>query len=515
MIKYTGITIGPISDTIKEASTPAGLWFASSMFSDITKRMCSEILSDSGFAGAVIYSPYYEPDALFSNDGVGKYHDRIIFSALDFDADKMNHIITKVKRETAENFHNTSEECSFFEKYLQIHFVSLTEEEIGKQNCVLALSPYLDALELMKTFPENDAADPVRKLLQGAKNGTNRYVKESRLFTQINVKSNQFVNENGDIWRIEDIASSHGKVVNDLKYPHYYAVVSADGDSMGNFLDHLKSDEVTLFSECCLTYDKAAAELIDEFGGMTIYAGGDDLLFLVPVMNERKESVFDLCHDIQKKFHTIIAGKEVFTENLEIPTVSFGISIQYKKFPLYEALDYSRRLLSLAKSDIKKNNMLIGILKHSGKSISVLVGNDVFGSFKKIWDLDEGLYTVTSIIYILEQSKPLIRVLNKETLCSNIDYTAYEYAWMNLFDNSGQKPAEEYLKAVCHAYYHCLLMEKKNRIREVKDSFSEGYYSGYGDKGEYPAALLVTSLEALLCLLEIKKFMKEKEGERQ
>ena len=37
--KYIGITIGPILQTLEEAGTPAALWFASSYFSDLTRRI--------------------------------------------------------------------------------------------------------------------------------------------------------------------------------------------------------------------------------------------------------------------------------------------------------------------------------------------------------------------------------------------------------------------------------------------------------------------------------------------
>lgn len=34
--KYIGITVGPIFDTIQDASTPAAMWFTSFLFSDLT-----------------------------------------------------------------------------------------------------------------------------------------------------------------------------------------------------------------------------------------------------------------------------------------------------------------------------------------------------------------------------------------------------------------------------------------------------------------------------------------------
>ena len=41
--KYIGITIGPILQTLEEAGTPAALWFASSYFSDLTRRICQAL----------------------------------------------------------------------------------------------------------------------------------------------------------------------------------------------------------------------------------------------------------------------------------------------------------------------------------------------------------------------------------------------------------------------------------------------------------------------------------------
>ena len=37
--KYIGITIGPIFDTIQDASSPAAMWFTSFLFSDLTRRI--------------------------------------------------------------------------------------------------------------------------------------------------------------------------------------------------------------------------------------------------------------------------------------------------------------------------------------------------------------------------------------------------------------------------------------------------------------------------------------------
>ena len=97
----------------------------------------------------------------------------------------------------------------------------------------------------------------------------------------------------------------------------YYAFVAADGDSRGKTLEKLVQDpsnpaDKTLekFSQACLHYTEQAAQLINEFSGMTIYAGGDDLLFLAPLENKEGKSIFELCYDIQKCFRNTI-NKEI------------------------------------------------------------------------------------------------------------------------------------------------------------------------------------------------------------
>ena len=56
----------------------------------------------------------------------------------------------------------------FLEQYLQVRFVVMDAEQI-EQNSLLTLSPYLDAMELMKTFPPDETGNPFKKLLMRIK----------------------------------------------------------------------------------------------------------------------------------------------------------------------------------------------------------------------------------------------------------------------------------------------------------------------------------------------------------
>ena len=92
MNKYIGITIGPIFETINMAGTPAALWAASYMFSMLSKTVC-ETLVEKGVAEEDIIAPYYKKgDPLLSkNDGIGLFHDRIVFRSGNFDITEFAH----------------------------------------------------------------------------------------------------------------------------------------------------------------------------------------------------------------------------------------------------------------------------------------------------------------------------------------------------------------------------------------------------------------------------------------
>ena len=480
MGNYVGITIGPIFDTINEAASPAALWFTSTMFSDITRRLCLEIKKiDEASSHVEIFSPAFDNDDTDGiKDGIGKYHDRIIFLIEEDDSsvvsDKLDKIIMSVKENTInvfpeETYADRENAQAFLRKYLVIEYVIMNEKRLKKdENCILALSGYLDELELMR-LPFSNKDNLFEKMLNGVdKDKRNQLIKKSSLIT----KDVNIINKDGNIKSIEDIAGVTDKK-NEFKHTKYYAVVSADGDGMGKFLKELKSDNklVTEFSKKCLEYDKKAATLIHEFGGMPIYAGGDDLLFLAPIINkETKKSIFSLCKEINNSFKELIKSG---------PTISFGISIQYYKFPLYEALKRSQQLLESAKNDINgtKNRIAMNLEKHSGQTIGLIIGNEFVEKFENFIntssenaDGEKYDMTIKSIVYRLHEFRELFQIIDqREINNSEIGKDAY-FPWDNMFDNDGQKYAEEYLHKVQKWYYNHII---KSRVETLDGSDSK------------------------------------------
>ena len=503
--KYIGITIGPIFDTIQDASSPAAMWFTSFLFSDLTRRICDKISGEFRSENIEIYSPYYAEEVDIYQDGVGKFHDRILFSIETEDTDyesRLRKLLKNVKVETAvyfENLPNYKYEKEntekFLEEYLQIHY--LIQDSV-EENIILDLSDRLSALELIKTFPKDNSQNPILKLLIGYAEGKNELIKRSKLYCD--VKDKKQLEQDGKIRTIETIAQTDGS--DGLKLSRYFAVVNSDGDRMGKVLELLGNEEINQFSEKLFEHASSAAQKIKEFGGMTIYAGGDDLLFLAPIIGVDGRNIFSLCNTLRNDF-----AKKMKEGNDIEPTLSFGISIQYYKYPLYEAMEMSRRMLDVAKSG-KKNAVAVNLQKHSGQSLGLKISNENLDKIDHFLQLGKNetkdSQILHSMIYSVEEFKGLYARMfrNAQEEWRNLQEEErgaekFVQIWSHLFDNSSQEEYMDYVKETAEFFYQeCVVKE---------EVLAETLGEGAGDSDD------VTRMAA--SLLRLKKFFEEKGGE--
>lgn len=354
MSKYIGITIGPIFDTMNLSSKPAGLWCASYLFSYMSKQLCEAIQRVYGENMSIIV-PIQKCDEMY-DAGIGMYHDRIIIKVLeeqpasDIILDLEEKVIDPVKRQLVENIcmlldgvdEQAKEELY---AYFQVYSVCMDIDE--SQGIMKEISNRLDVLELQKQFYATNRTNSMLEFLRENENIKNCFL------TPKNKGQWQLLQKDGTIKTIESLCKAECP---------YYAIVQADGDYMGSVLTTLKSaEDVKAFSEKCMRYATMAAQEIADFGGITIYAGGDDLLFLAPLENVQG-NIMGLITALREKFET--AFDEAKYSGCR---VSFGIEIVYKSFPLYEALEMARyQLFGVAKN--KRNTCAVGIQKHSGQS---------------------------------------------------------------------------------------------------------------------------------------------------
>ena len=584
MSKYLGITIGPIIDTLDKANTPASLWFASAIFSHISFKLCEKIKEKFQLTGKEILSPFFaniDEGCNFIDDGVGKYHDRVIVELpgsmeKEFIANKTNALINEVKDEIAEDFTGgieiKHEYKIFLKEYIQIHYVIIDENESlsddsskkdgEKKNILLRISPFLDALELMQTTPSEDSNNIFSKLFFGNNNiEVNANIVSSKLYEMISDDNKKKILENkkGNIKSISNIAAGNSRNINQrsLKKYVYFAVVQADGDSMGKLLKEIKdTDDISDFSQNCLMHATEAAKEIGEYGGMPIYAGGDDLLFLAPVENDNK-TVFELCEEIDEKFKKKMCELSQ-KHNIPTPSLSFGISIQYYRYPLYEARQLAQELLfGVAKNEHpKKNTLAVKLQKHSGQTIGIRMRMDNFKKLNKMKSfkntaMDNKTYVdyLSSIIRTIQKNKNILTILENDirkrlkAVKTGTDDVGeiqeekerlkrrYLDAWSNFQDNPEQKNNNGFFLALGKMYFDEFIYaeveneieqdEEYKRIVEKKKSNGEDteklekdycFKRSIASIGDYHEEIN-ESIQGLISYLNIEKFLHEKRQE--
>ncbi len=450
--KFLGITLGPIYDTMLLTSTPAGLWASSYLFSYIAKRIC-EMLIESGIKPEEFLVPYFELTAkknislpsfelvdgnVALNTGAGFFHDRIMFSGGDIQ--KTQEIVDKVISELAEKFcydltsgNEFDKYQEYFRQYLQIYAVEL---EANKPP-IRQLSKYLDAIELQKNFISIENSNYILELFNNAgvkddevTKGKNERIKKSFLVRDLSKW--QLFDSNKNIKDIVSIARAGHESTTMKKYS-YYAIVYADGDGLGQVLFDLEnSDNIREYSKKCLHYLALASDQIRKFGGITIYGGGDDLLFIAPLEGPNGTNLLDLLIGIRESFKT------PFPKN----TVSFGVSIQYAKYPLYEALARANELLLEGKTG--KDSLVLHLQKHSGQSTGFVIesfsdnkiSEDISRMIKNCSDND----FLKSAMYHLQNQKELFAIGLENKCIRNL--------FVNVFDNPEQKKWTDYLSQV-------------------------------------------------------------------
>ncbi len=417
MSTYIGLTIGPIYKTLSRAKKTGELWGSSYIFSWIMKKICYELYK----SGKVILTPFSVDEELYKQrtDGAGLFHDRIIFKADQTDFNNMERIIMGVLEALSEDISGTIKEdknavLDFIRSYFRLYYVKL--EIPQSDNILITVNKALDNLELMvkSDKPVEDNKNYLRKFL------LNDNIKQSKLFKDGFGPNNKKYKSIPEIClgkefdeNIEDDECFEGIKE---KYKKYIAIVRSDGDNMGAIINTLKSDkEYAEFSKKLFELAKESVEIIKKYGGTVLYAGGDDLLFLAPVIkvndhkNNNGENIFDLINKIDSKFEVIF--NDEINKLKKKPSLSYGVSISYYKYPLAEALEKSSKLLfEKAKTGVK-NNISFEVLKHSGQVFGGLLHKKDVAYTKFTNLLTQSKVSgelLKSVLYKIHNDKPVI-----------------------------------------------------------------------------------------------------------
>lgn len=517
--KFFAVTIGPIFKTINLAESTGALWATSYMFSYLSKAICEYLLNKQDFdiIEEDIIVPYYpkdiagdaaDADAIVS-DGVGRFPDHIIFRAKKFELKDFGSLRKAVIQSVSDTFQI---DFDYLMQYLFIACVAFNIDTEKNENPILASSLALDSLELMQPIIRFENTNRIVAAV------TNRQIRDLPLTN--NFSNWSLLSENGNIRDIESIAdtSNNDPVRKTLKKYDYYAVVRSDADNVSKIISMLDVNELRCFSRDCVSYCSKIAELVRSFNGATIYAGGDDLLALMPAESSSGKTVFHFAKEAKecfnKAFETYIdkikkrnSERSEDGDKIPVPSLSLGINICYSKFPLYQALSDSAALLfDYAKIKCGKDCVVARLQKHSGQSeCLVFKGEDSLADFIKFLEerpqsFDEGL--LHSVVYAFCSFAPFFTSFNAITA---VDPNSVRELFRNMFDSSIHVDSiySNYLYEILPNFYYRLL--EKADIQVFTEA--EGVLSKRSGQD-------ANAVRAMEFVLRIAKFYIEKRGDR-
>jgi len=463
MSNYIAITIGPIYKTFSLARRVKEFWAVSYMFSQLMKVLTREIYdSKSPDKKSDILLPCVENPDLFELKKVGLFPDWIIYKSDNEGTDYRNlpGFIKNAKNALSQllvvkDVISIDEIDRLLDSYLKIYYF---EEELKEdQNPIHTLSPRLHQFELLNPVYNDDFTPVFYKIFNNLKETKlyidhfrkagseerhlsmeeiatrglvkfispddnkklnkilfDKEIKEDNKIKLNEGKLNKDGNESGDFFkeliRIIKTKEKDSDVSSFKTYHKYVAIVKADGDKIGKALEELKKGDEGAFSNSLLQWGLASKNIIESFEGLPIYIGGDDLLFFAPVVN-KGINIIQVIEEINKAFNAQFINYRVK------PSLSFGVSITFYKYPLYEALENADALLQNVK-DIGGNGIFLQLLKHSGTAFKINLSFNDDDKRKEIVNRmmseDEKSSVISSVSYDLRDNEKVFGLIGNK-----------------------------------------------------------------------------------------------------
>ena len=144
----------------------------------------------------------------------------------------------------------------------------------------------------------------------------------------------------------------------------YYAILAADGDHMGDLINTIETiGEHQKVSETVAAFAQEAAQIVEkQHQGAVIYAGGDDVLALLPL-----HTVLDCAQKLAALFDETM--RPCATPNSKPLTLSVGIAIVHHLEALQESFALARTAEKIAKK--QRDSLAIILSKRNGGDTTI------------------------------------------------------------------------------------------------------------------------------------------------
>lgn len=269
-----------------------------------------------------------------------------------------------------------------------------------------------------------------------------------------------FMLENRNLWG-EEKAQQAKKVLSELKkirrladiepVSPFYAILLMDGDNLGHQMSDVSKQSA--ISTGLAKFTKQVSDIVDQENGFLIYAGGDDVLAILPV-----ENAFPCAALLRKHY------QDCFADQADIQTsISAAIEFAHIKTPLGKVLKDAQTLLK----DIAKDGR----------------GRDAIAC--RVWK-PGGL----QLEWAMPWEKALLREENKQERQNKlvIDHLASEFRQANL------QAADEESSTFANRFFY-RIGERFDLLNPVKKS--DGSWVRVFDDSDHDSAVSLMAMEYL------------------
>ena len=440
MKNYIGITIGPIERVCSYAKKTRGIWASSYLFSYIARNIVEEYFKN----GRKFIKPTLDKDMFdIKNDGVGRFPDQYIFEK---NADDSLDELRAVCNEKLDALANdialiTESNADIVKKYLRrtikiIIFEQSFDDEIQKEEVVHQMQETMNIMECRDSYVsvECEKENFLERYIERVSKKSILVPKRFSMFKSILecASCGQFTeDDHGNVLKIGSDADDNLE-----PYQKYIAVVCGDGDNFGKTLAR-HGDKV---SGVFKVINETTKNKIQDYKGQLIYQGGDDLYFIAPVYNPyKKMDIFGLVKEISDAIQNEIEKvpcikKDVENDPSVKPSMSFGVSMSYYKFPIAETRQKANDLLYEIKNveaGQLKNKINWCMRKHSGQTFKGIIDKNNVGELEKfinfVGDItinkeDKSVFLHSVTYWLVSDAEMLKYILKKddrETLLKN------------------------------------------------------------------------------------------------
>jgi len=487
-------TIGPVFSTLSKAKYPLEIWMASYLFSRFAEIVVEHFGKDTRVD---LVSPSAEGcRAAKGYTGIGLYSDHIFLEMKADSEQEAWHLIDTAKEAAfvtlASEIHNTLERKFPVEQIKEdlnknIYVLGVVQAiDEGQTIPIHALTEQLDLLECYPPYEDRmDADNPgfLEQYLIDLRRKVGR--NEWRIYSK-------WVEEQCvDMNSIDALSKEYDEDDPNDRWERYVALIQADGDAVGSLLRRLSEQgEIETFKQIStflFEQGMANAEKVKAFGAVPIYFGGDDMLFMASLKKGSK-TIFELIDELagdfiksfQSKFPTLIERLNQLTEQgekpLQNPSLSFGVSICHRRYPLNLIRTTAYGAMMDAKNakwtkGREKSAVKVELRKHSGQQSSFcLETRDVsYRKFNELLNSKLDAVSLHALHWKLHEQRAVIgyllmNVTNKQMRNDRVD----NWLKMNFNENS---PSNNDI--ACIRDFLCLLADEVWEESELPAKMTE------------------------------------------